>query len=288
MRRWEGKGRSPLSVLVSECDRRDRMSEDRLRALLDITDLDATKERLQAALAGETTDAGRAEVVTQLARVEMWRGRLDNAHALLDQAKELAGNDGAANARILLERGRVVRRSDGDAVAVPLLGQAFEAALAAGQYFMAADAAHACALAGAMVARTGRGLEVADTYEAAAYWRGTLLINLGEWQWERGAYEVSLATFQAALEARERETRNPFLTEHARHGLARTLRSLGRSSEAVPLLERAVRWAEENSLRGEEAEELFDELAAAYDDVGRTADATNVRMARADSTRPAD
>src|SRR5262245_57081129 len=33
---------SPLSVLVSECDRRDRMSEDRLRPLLDITDLDAT------------------------------------------------------------------------------------------------------------------------------------------------------------------------------------------------------------------------------------------------------
>jgi tetratricopeptide (TPR) repeat protein len=264
------------------------MSEDRLRPLLDITDLDATETRLQAALAGETTDAGRAEVVTQLARVEMWRERLDDAYALLDQAQGLAGNDGAANARLLLERGRVLRRSEGDAVALPLLEQAFEAALAAGQHFMAADAAHACALAGDMVAWTGRGLEVADKYEAAAYWRGTLLINLGEWQWERGAYEDSLSTFRAALEAREQETRNPFLTEHARHGLARTLRSLGRSSEAVPLLERAVRWAEENSLRGQEADELFEELAAAYDDVGRTADAAKVRMARADSTPPAE
>jgi hypothetical protein len=44
--------------------------------------------------------------------------------------------------------------SDGDAVALPLLEQAFEAALAAGQHFMAADAAHACALAGDMVAWT--------------------------------------------------------------------------------------------------------------------------------------
>ena len=115
-----------------------------------------------------------------------------------------------------------------------------------------------------------------------------MLINLGEWQWERGAYEDSLSTFQAALESREQESRNPFLTEHARHGLARTLRSLGRSSEAVPLLERAVRWAEENSLRAPEADELFDELAAAYDDVGRTDDATTVRRARAESTRPAE
>ena len=256
------------------------MSEDRLRPLLDVTDLDATAKRLRDALAGETTDAGRAEVITQLARVELWRGRLDAAHSLLDQANGLAGNDGVANARLLLERGRVVRRSDGDSAAQPLLEQAFEAALAAGQHFMAADAAHARALAGDMVAWTNRGLEVADQYEAAAYWRGTLLMNLGEWQWEGGAYEDSLATFRAALDAREQETRNPFLTEHARYGLARTLRSLGRSSEAVPLLERAVRWAEENSLRGPEADELFDELAAVYDDIGRTADATRVRTAR--------
>jgi len=264
------------------------MSEDRLRPLLDVTDLDATEKRLRDPPARETTDAGRAEVMTQLARVESWRGRLDAARSLLDQADRLAGGDGAANARILLERGRVVRGSDGDAVARPLLEQAFEAALAAGQHFMAADAAHSCALVGDMVAWTNRGLEVADQYEAAAYWRGTLLINLGEWQWERGAYEDSLATFRAALEAREQETRNPFLTEHARHGLARTLRSLGRSSEAVPLLERASRWAEENSLRSSEADELFDELAAAYDDIGRTADATTVRMARAESTRAAE
>ena len=169
-------------------------------------------------------------------------------------------------------------------MALPLLEQAFEAALASSQHFMAADAAHVCALAGDMVAWTGRGLDVADRFEAAAYWRGTLLMNLGEWQWERGAYEDSLSTFRAALEAREQETRNPFLTEHARYGLARTLRSLGRSSEAIPLLERAVTWAEENSLRAQEADELFEELAAAYEDVGRTADATKARMARADRT----
>jgi len=205
------------------------MSDDRLRPLLDVTDLDATEERLRAALALETTDAGRAEVMTQIARVEVWRGRLDIASSLLNEADELAGDDRTARARILLERGRVVRRSDDDATALPLLEQAFDAALAAGQHFIAADAAHACALAGDMVAWTKRGLELADRYEGAAYWRGTLLINLGEWQWEHGAYEDSLATFEAALAACEHDGRNPPLTEHARQGLARTMRSLGRS-----------------------------------------------------------
>ena len=63
---------------------------------------------------------------------------------------------------------------DGTA-ALPILEQAYNAALAAGQHFMAADAAHSCALAGDMILWTDRGLDLADGFEAAAYWRGTLL-----------------------------------------------------------------------------------------------------------------
>ena len=47
------------------------MSEDRLRPLLDPLDMDGTEARLRAALAAETTDPGRAEVLTQLARVAL-------------------------------------------------------------------------------------------------------------------------------------------------------------------------------------------------------------------------
>src|SRR5687767_6910605 len=53
------------------------VSDDRLRALFDVTDVDGTEVRLRGALAAETTDSGRAEVLTQLARVESWRDRLD-------------------------------------------------------------------------------------------------------------------------------------------------------------------------------------------------------------------
>jgi tetratricopeptide (TPR) repeat protein len=125
----------------------------------------------------------------------------------------------------------VLRRSDGDVAALPVLEEAFHAALAAGQHFMAGDAAHACALAGDMIAWTERGLDVADRYPAAAYWRGTLLINLGDWHWKRGEYEQSLQAFEAALAAREQETRNPALTEEARRGVARAREAVARAGE---------------------------------------------------------
>src|SRR3954471_16487578 len=114
------------------------MSDDRLRPLWIDGDVDATERNLRAALEAETTDAGRAEVLSQLARLT-WAQGLESAHALLDEASELAGDDPVARARILLERGRVLRRSEGDASALPVLEEAFHAALAAGQHFMAAD-----------------------------------------------------------------------------------------------------------------------------------------------------
>ena len=123
-----------------------------------------------------------------------------------------------------------------------LLACAYDEALAAGQYFVAADAAHSCALAGDMVTWTERGLDVAERHEAGAYWKGTLLMNLGDWQFDNGSYEESLASLEAALEAKEQDSRNPDLREYARFGIARALRALGRPEEAVPLLEQAVEW----------------------------------------------
>lgn len=245
--------------------------DDRLRSLLDPLDVDGTEARLRAALAAESTDAGRAEVLTQLPRVELARGRLDAAQTLLDEADGLAGEAGAARARVWLEGGRVARRAQGDRVAVPLLARAFDVALAAGEHFIAADAAHSCALAGDMVTWTRRGLDVAERYEAAAYWKGTLLMNLGDWQFDRGENEHSLVSFRAALEARERDARNPELREYARFGVARALRALGRPLEALPLLEQAVAWVAASGRDWPDASLFHEELAAAR----RMADSAN-------------
>jgi tetratricopeptide (TPR) repeat protein len=252
------------------------VSDDRLRALFDVMDVEGTEERLRDALAAETTAAGRAEVLTQLARVASWLDRLDEARALLEEADALAGESGVARARVLLERGRLVRRTEGNDAALPLLERGYEAALAAGQFFVAADAAHTCALAGDMPLWTSRGLEIAAAHDGARYWRGTLLINLADWQWARGEQAASLATAQAALEAREREAWNP-VTEEARYGVARALRALGRPAEAIPLLEQVVRWLETTGFEHPEARDWQEELARAYDDVGRADDAAAVR-----------
>jgi tetratricopeptide (TPR) repeat protein len=207
------------------------MSDDRLRPLWVDGDIDATERNLRAALARETTNPGRAEVLSQLARLEWVRG-LDSASALLDQARELAGDDAVASARVLLERGRVLRRTAGDDAALPVLEEAYEAALLAEQHFMAGDAAHACALAGDMLTWTKRGLELAERQPTASYWRGTLLTNLGDWHRERGEYERSLDAYEAALAASEGVvTPSPAVMQEARDGAARAREALARSRD---------------------------------------------------------
>src|SRR2546422_6502920 len=97
---------------------------DRLRALWDFGDLDGSEQRFRRELEREESDDGRAEVLTQLARVAGLRGDFEACERLLQEAESLAGSSPVAKVRIDLERGRK-SRSGGDAEAsVPL----FEAA----------------------------------------------------------------------------------------------------------------------------------------------------------------
>jgi tetratricopeptide (TPR) repeat protein len=249
---------------------REQQGADRLRTLWDFTDLDASERRLRAALNEETSDSGRAEVLTQLARIDGLHGRVDQANELLAEAEALAGASEVARARVLLERGRVLRLSGDLTAALPLFEEAFAIALAAGQHFIAADAAHMAALAGDMLAWTERGLKLARHSSAAAYWVGPLLNNLGWWRGQRGEHADSLAAYRDSLEACERYGTYPYLREAARVGVARELRALGRAEEAVPLLEQAVAWAQ---AAGHPDRAFHEELAAAYDDLGEIEEA---------------
>ena len=92
---------------------------------------------------------------------------------------------------------------------------------------------------------------------------------------------VPCEPFQASLVAREKETRNPFLTEYARFGVARTLRALGRPAEAIPYLEQAIEWCEEQQCDSPYVNQFHEELAAVINDVGRSADAADLEQKRA-------
>jgi tetratricopeptide (TPR) repeat protein len=248
----------------------EQQDVDRLRRLWDFTDLDATERRLRGALREETSDSGRAEVLTQLARIEGLHSRFDEANWLLGEAEALAGASDVAGVRVMLERGRVLRLSGDLDAALPLFEEAFETALAAGQDFIAGDAAHMAALAGDLLAWTGRGLEVARRSPAGVYWVGTLLNNLGWWHAQRGEQAESLAAYRGSLEAWERHMTYPYLREAARVGVAKALRALGRAKEALPLLEQAVAWTQ---AAGQQDRAFHEELAAAYADLGRTDEA---------------
>jgi tetratricopeptide (TPR) repeat protein len=244
-----------------------------LRPLWDFDDLDATEGRLRAQLDEEASDDGRAEVLTQLARVEGLRGEFAKGDALVDEAEALAAS-AASRTRIALERGRL-RRSSGDRDAArPFFEAAHAEALEAGEHILAADAAHMVALATPdrddFVAWTKRGLEIAETHEAAATWAGPLLNNLGWELYEAGDFAGALDAFERALAGRERAPDEHGPIEIARYAVGKTLRALGRPEEAIPLLEQAARWAENE---GAPDGWFHEELAEEYAGVGRLDDA---------------
>jgi tetratricopeptide (TPR) repeat protein len=248
--------------------------DDRLRPLWDFDDLDASWERLQEQLEREGTDEARAEVLTQLARVHGLRDAFEPGDDLIDEALDLAGESQVALARIDLERGRL-RRSSGDKeAALPLFQSAFARALDAGQYFIAADAAHMAALAApdreGFIGWTRRGIELGEEHEDAAYWGGPLLNNLGWEYFEAGELELALDAFERALAARRRDPDNPAAIEIAQYAVGKALRALGRAEEAVPVLEDAVASA---TRRGAADGWLHEELAEEYAAVGRVEDA---------------
>jgi tetratricopeptide (TPR) repeat protein len=205
---------------------------DRLRELWDFDDLDATESRLRDQLASERGEDGRAEVLTQLARVEGLRDEFAAADRLLVEAEQLATGD-VARARIDLERGRVLRSGSDPDAALPLFVAAYERALAAGQDFIAADAAHMAAIVDPSWAE--RGIEFAESSEDARYWLGPLWNNLGWSRFEAGDAAGALDAFERALAVRD----TPQERAIARYAVARALRELDRLAEAVEELQAA-------------------------------------------------
>jgi tetratricopeptide (TPR) repeat protein len=211
---------------------------DRFRPLWDLDDIDGTEDRLLAQFDREESDGGRAEALTQLARVCGLRGQFAEGEEILERATALGGSDAIVAVRLALERGRL-RRSSGDVeVARDLFQSAFGLADRAGDQFLAADAAHMAALAApdlaSMLEWTRRGLDISESSldPAVSNWSGSLLNNLGCCYADAGDHEAALDAFQRALEARLRHPEWPANIRHARESLAEELRALGRDDEA--------------------------------------------------------
>jgi tetratricopeptide (TPR) repeat protein len=202
---------------------------DRLRPLWDFDDLAATEQRLREQLAHEDSVSGRAEVLTQLARVQSLQDDFDGCERFLQEAEALT-DAGVAGVRIDLERGRKLRSRGDGAAAAPLFERAYANARAVGETYLAGDAAHMAAISTPerMLVWTERGLELAESEPGAAYWAGPLLNNLGWHYFEAGEHEAALETFERALEVRRRDPDNAIAIQWAQEAVDEARRALAR------------------------------------------------------------
>ncbi len=201
---------------------------------------------------------------TQIARTYSLRARFDEAHALLDTIEPRLATAGAEpRVRYLLERGRTFRSSKAPDRAGPLFVEAADRAHGTGLDALEIDALHMIALVEtepeAQMALNRRALAIAaaSADPIARNWDASLAHNIGMSLHDAGRYDEALASFQAALAARER-IGNAGLVRVARWMIAWTLRSLHRRDEALDILRRLEA---ENDAAGKPDAYVFEEIA---------------------------
>jgi tetratricopeptide (TPR) repeat protein len=203
------------------------------RPLWDFADPAASGERfLDAAEQSEEPD--RTAWLTQYVRALGLQEQYDAATKVLDA---LASDDPQAATYLRLERGRVLRSSGHPDRARPHFEAAAATAEAGGLEALQIDALHMIALVAPAeeqlaLNRKALALARAATEQRARDWDASLLNNIGMTHADAGDFEAALASFQEALDARER-IGDPAQVRVARWMIGWSLRNLGRREEAL-------------------------------------------------------
>ncbi len=215
--------------------------------------------------------AAQLELLTQLARAQGLQRKFDAAQVTLNGVERaLRGSPERVTVRYLLERGRVFNSSQQAARAVPLFRDALQRARAAGEDFLAIDAAHMLGIAAPADERLQWNLEALAMTEStrdprAGRWLASLYNNIGWTYHDRGDYSTALAYFEKALPAWEARG-DPRDVLVARWAIARAYRSLGRYDEALAMQRQlAAEYAAINAPDGYVYEELGELLLAKGD-----------------------
>lgn len=211
----------------------DRLDADRLAELWDFREPEASVRRFSDASAGGPVEA--AELATQLARALGLAGRRADAEAVLDDVPDLAP---VVRIRVALERGRL-RNSAGERdAAVPWFEDALDRAIGAGEDELAVDVAHMLAIADPDHAAewTDRGIQLIERSAdpRVRRWSIALHNNLGWAFHDADAFAEALAEFQRAAAAAD-EHGSAEQREVAQWAIARCLRSIGRSADALAI-----------------------------------------------------
>lgn len=180
-----------------------------------------------------------AELLTQLARTLTLQRKFDDAHKLLDNARQLMAGQAmsVAEIRYLLERGRAFNSANEKVQAISLFKEAYEKALQSGEEFYAIDAAHMLGVAEKSQEQLYWNIKAMDLAEKsvdarARKWLGPLYNNLGWTYHDAKDYEKALDLFEKSL-AWRREQKDKKGIFIAKWTIGRTYRSLDRIDEAL-------------------------------------------------------
>jgi tetratricopeptide (TPR) repeat protein len=243
--------------------------------LWDFSDPRASEERFREAADDDEHPAHvRAVMATQLARALGMQARASEAFEVLDaleaevEAPTEPKRDAAeVRARVSIERGRILAAdAERRAEAIPVLTRAVREAALAGSPFLVLDALHMLALndAGHEEEWATEGFDVlaGSRDPRVLRWGVALHNNLGWTKHDAGQAEAALAEFEQAVEAADRY--GTAEQQHvARWSVARCLRTLGRTDEALELQRELARARPDDPFVQEELAALSGESGAA-------------------------
>jgi tetratricopeptide (TPR) repeat protein len=180
-----------------------------------------------------------AELLTQLARTLSLQRKFDDAHRLLDDARQLIAEQpmSIAEIRYLLERGRTFNSSNEKVQAITLFKDAYKKALQSNEEFYAIDAAHMLGVAEKPQEQLYWNIKAMDLAEKsvdakARKWLGPLYNNIGWTYHDAKDYERALDLFKKSLAWRteQEDEKGIFI---AKWTIGRTYRTLDRIDEAL-------------------------------------------------------
>lgn len=207
-----------------------------LDTLWDYSDPAGSAERFQAAADDPSfSEEAREEIATQLARALGLLGSFDDATAVLDA---ITPSSSIVEARIALERGRLLVEQKDPAAAIALFTKASRRAAAGRVTFLVLDALHMLALTDVgheqEWAEVGFAVLERSTQPRTRRWGVALHNNLGWYLHDGGHPQEALPHFERALEyAEEAGTADQRFI--GRWAIGRCLRTLGRDDEALAL-----------------------------------------------------
>ena len=203
------------------------------------------------------------QLLSQIARSHSIQRQFDQAHQILDEAEGLLDEVRAvARVRYLLERGRTFNSAGKKAQARELFLQAYGLGARIGEEYLTVDAAHMMNIAAEPDRALDWGHKAIAAAEAATDprargWLGALYNNIGWSHHDLGQFEQALTVFKKGVEWRRAQEGQERELRIAEWTVGRTLRSLERPKEALPIQQRLLKeWKAAGSEDGYVYEEL--------------------------------